>query len=81
MADQQDTFNTKASCDVSTPRGRDSVTQYCYTWFHWFCGFHVFSGFIGFITHSLIAPDVTAAVFVEKNNSEKVFWVFDSVNI
>ena len=26
MADQQDSFNAKASCDVSTPRGCDSVT-------------------------------------------------------
>ena len=34
MADQQGYFNTKASCDVSTQRGRDSVTQHCYNVCH-----------------------------------------------
>ena len=31
------------------------------------------------MAYSLIATDVTAAMLVEKNNSEKVFWDFDSV--
>ena len=30
MSDQQDSFNNKKAAVVSTPRGRDSVTQYCY---------------------------------------------------
>ena len=30
MSDQQDSFNTKKAAVVSTPRGRDRVTQYCY---------------------------------------------------
>ena len=31
MSDQQDIFNIRKADFVSGPRGRDSVTQYCYT--------------------------------------------------
>ena len=30
MSDQQDIFNIRKADVVSGPRGRDSVTQYCY---------------------------------------------------